>query len=220
MGGFIMLIIDRNKDYYDYLSHIYGVDKKVVYDRRESEQIEDKDIFSMLSHQYRYTYERCKTNSVAPSFLILEYGYVQKLLKVSGVLVKPITAYTGYSFDSFTLECIYTFSNNKHYYNAPISIRECQVNYLWDWRKSIEDRLILTDNYKETITKTYSKEFLNPILSNTSITSIIEPEEIWKEVCNYLSSLNNDKDVSLPMTDKERAETHGFDKHSFRNPIK
>ena len=29
-----MKIIDKKKDYYDYLSGIYGIDDKVVYDRR------------------------------------------------------------------------------------------------------------------------------------------------------------------------------------------
>ena len=31
-----MKIIDRNKDYYDYLQGIYGMDELVVYDRRDS----------------------------------------------------------------------------------------------------------------------------------------------------------------------------------------
>lgn len=31
-----MKIIDRYKDYYDYLSGIYGIDELVIFDRREN----------------------------------------------------------------------------------------------------------------------------------------------------------------------------------------
>jgi hypothetical protein len=58
-------------------------------------------------------------------------------------------------------------------------------------------------------------------LKNTIITRIIDPFVIWKELSNYISSKNNDKDIDIKMTDEERAINHGFDKkYSFRHPIK
>ena len=43
-----MLIIDRNKDFYDHFSHIYGVDNKVVFDRRGSTRINDERLLDYL----------------------------------------------------------------------------------------------------------------------------------------------------------------------------
>jgi hypothetical protein len=39
-----MKIIDRNKDYYDYLSHVYGVDGNIAFDRRGSVLLTDRYI--------------------------------------------------------------------------------------------------------------------------------------------------------------------------------
>jgi len=77
-------------------------------------------------------------------------------------------------------------------------------------QNSFEEAVVIKDN-----------EVKNPILRETKLTSLLDPQEIWVNLDNYLSSLNNDKDVSIPMTEEEKAEVHGFDrKTSFRNPIK
>ena len=34
-----MYIVDKHKDYYDYISHIYGVDKDTAFDRRGSYEL-------------------------------------------------------------------------------------------------------------------------------------------------------------------------------------
>ena len=50
---------------------------------------------------------------------------------------------------------------------------------------------------------------------------MLDPKETWIELQTYFSSLGNDKDIDLHLTDVEKAVNHGFDKKtSFRNPIK
>lgn len=210
-----MLIIDKHKDYYDHYSYIYGVDKKVVYDRRGSNKIKDEDLYKLAPPYYK------NHNTF---YLLLETGFIQRLIEVSSIALVKDSCNVDH-FQSFTLEHIHTFSNYEHYYETPISIHSVNVNYTYDWKRVggkdpwCDRKIILTNNYKETITRGY-KNCNNPILAATSLTKIIDGDMIWKEVQTYLSSLNNDVDCNISMSDKEKAETHGFDKYSFRNPIK
>lgn len=57
----------------------------------------------------------------------------------------------------------------------------------------------------------------NPILNETPITSLITPNEIYLNLCAYLSSLN-EVDFTDSRTYDQKAESAGFDsKTSFRN---
>ena len=49
-----MKIIDNKKDYYDYLSGIYGIDNLIVYDRRGSVPI-SPDCFSLNGAEYYFS---------------------------------------------------------------------------------------------------------------------------------------------------------------------
>ena len=73
-----MYIIDSNKDYYDYVSHIYGLDKKIVFDRRGSIRMESSDLVDLRETRY---YDG-KTQ-----FILLETGMVQYLLKLDNIVV-------------------------------------------------------------------------------------------------------------------------------------
>lgn len=214
-----MLIIDKHVDYYDYLSNIYGCDKRVVLDRRGSIKMSDESIVALIGHISEYTPFYTDSNYY---FFLLEIGYIQYVIKIEDIKFKKSIHLNFDKFISCSMEIFHTFKNNKHYFESPISIRRVEINFTYNWKKS-EARIkyILNNNFKETITKIYDNFIDLPILTGTQITKIIDPQDIWKELQNYISSLNNDKDVSISMTDVERAEVHGFDKvTSFRNPIK
>jgi hypothetical protein len=212
-----MYIIDRNKDYYDYLSHVYGVDKKVVFDRRGSVNLTDEELVNLL--KFNLNEKRPLYWNHRGEFFILEIGYIQYLVYLKDFKTKH------FKYISSKMECKHIFRNNVHYYDKPISIRRVNVEYNWGWdwrnKKPKEEYWVITNNYKETITKVYDDPINLPILKDTQLTQWLDPEEVWKELQNYISSLKNDKDVDLKMSDVEKAEIHGFDKKtSFRNPIK
>jgi hypothetical protein len=74
---------------------------------------------------------------------------------------------------------------------------------------------------EKLVKKRYSQYKQIPaILANTKLTSLLDPFEVWKDIQTYISSIGNDKDISTPMTEKQKVESHGFDENSFRNPIK
>jgi len=212
-----MYIIDRNRDYYDYLSNVYGVDKGIVFDRRGSIRLENNWFsagFSIVLAKYS------RDDSL---YFILEVGTIQYLIKAYDPkwIESPFAQVSHYK-----IELVRKFQDQKHRYEAPISIRRVRLSHWWRWGKNpFENRqqYIQTERYEELILEPhYLAEAVNlPILAETKLTSFIDADEIWKEIMNYISSLNNDIDVSIPMTDVEKAEQHGFDKKtSFRHPIK
>jgi hypothetical protein len=207
-----MYIIDRNTDYYDYLSYVYGVDKKIIYNRRDSERITDQTIIDQISFG---------KHSIRPDkeyFIILEVGFVQYLLRLTHIELEP-TVFAETKLKSYELEIFYVYKDHNHYFDCPLSIREVRVNHRGYWIEY--GSYVTSGNFEVDITKIHEREINNPILAETKITSLIPPDDIWKEIQNYISSLDNDKDVDLKMTDVEKAEIHGFDKKtSFRNPIK
>jgi len=209
-----MYILDKNQDFYDHFSKIYGEDKAVTFDRRGS-VILDGDMIVNQSYQY---YEPRLNDE---KFVLLEIGYTQYLIKLFNFKIKKEA--TIDIVKSYSMELVRKFEDYKHYYDSYISIRGCDVNYHWDWgwKKHNKGRRYKTDeSFKEAISKVY-KEIDLPIFANTKITSLIDAKDIWIEMQTYISSLGNDKDVSLPMSEVEKAEIHGFDKKtSFRNPIK
>ena len=208
----VMYIIDKNKEFYDHFSYIYGIDKCITFDSRGSINLNDENIFNMINYESK--------SSIKESFILLEVGYIQYLIKVFNIKLKSIPLDLVYDkFISFSLEVVWIFHNYKHYYKSPISIRGVYVDYIWRYKK--DRKYILNDNFNEVIVGVYGEAIDLPILANTQLTSLINGEKIWKELQNYISSLDNDLDIEIPMTDVEKAVNHGFDKKtSFRHPIK
>lgn len=208
-----MKIIDKNQDCYDYLSNIYGIDNKVIYDRRGSLIIKNQQnlfesIYPKREYSYLYSYS-------FNTYFILEVGFYQYLFAFKN---PEIHDYTIYTYDSFTI--IHIFNDNKHYFEKPMTICKIKLTnqpYFWKTRK--EERIVI-NSFTENI-DILDFKIENPIIKNTEITKFISIEDIWKNLCNYISSLDNDKNIDIINSDVDKAINHGFDKRwSFRHPIK
>jgi hypothetical protein len=205
-----MYIIDKNKDYYDYFSHIYGIDKKIVYNRRGSKDIYNIK-FAKICYKYHLSYKGIE-------HILLEIGYKQYIFQLSKF--KTIESHQCTIVNDYEIELVKTYSDHKHYFDSPVSLHGVTIKSIWGFKYNENIRYLLDRPYSEAIVRTY-KEINNPILANTKITSFLEALTVWIEIQTYISSLDNDKDVDLNMSDVEKAEIHGFDKKtSFRNPIK
>lgn len=211
-----MFIIDKNTDYYDYVSHVYGVDKKIVFDRRGSIHVSNETIAFNVD---RFYYDN-------QLFFVLEIGYVQYILRTYNIKYKDFG--DSSILVTYDIEIVRVFKDNKHYEESPISIHRFHLPYDWRWRynkkkknKHIPFYYDEKYSFDDVVRYNRSWECINlPILKNTKITSIIDPVTIWNEIQMYISSLHTEKDVSTSITDTERAEIHGFDKKtSFRHPI-
>lgn len=222
-----MLIIDRNKDFYDHFSHIYGIDNKVVFDRRGSHRLTDSKLLEFAKAPSK-RYDLCKER-----YFLLEVGREQFLIEVSDI------QYTGtykegleYSSNGYLQSCsmkvVTHWQEDENLFGKPLTISPVEPS----WRYSFKAEKYLAKlpksfaDLKDILPNQYSKGFLapllstTPILAGTSLTKILDPFELWKTIQMYISSLNTEKCVDIAMTDVAKAETHGFDKQSFRHPIK
>ena len=106
-----MKIIDNKKDYYDYLSGVYGIDNLIVYDRRGSVPI-NPDCISLKGAEY---------------YFILEVGNTHYRFEVERWL------------DEKQPECLHVETTlldtikdvKQRYSTAPICIVTCRAQYWW-----------------------------------------------------------------------------------------
>lgn len=230
-----MKIIDNKKDYYDYLSGIYGIDDMIVFDRRNSKMLNGEGVLQP-------DLEECFTMTRLPGDKPLEYKTIWKLRSVHNrsemakakkfhfnrtLLEGRVFHYVlevGWNQYFFEVErwidsrndqdvCLeYRLINSEYEVknrvsNSPIFIAPCKL--VFDlWSGEVEWERTEVD---------VSKQVVNPILSETYIPKAIPPEEIWKAIYEFLSS-QKEKPIADTRSDVQKLESAGFDKKtSFRN---
>lgn len=204
----------NNKDYYDYLSGIYGIDENVVYDRREFNILEniDSPYFSKIKKEEDKPKQESRIyGKRGPGGKIL-YEYIGKityaLLEVGLFwVVFKIERYLdekGIVNIDWTLEEKIEIEKSLHKGESAMTFFP-DLHIYNHIKRSNEYRVNLKDGIK------------NPILRGSQIASMISPDEVYKGIYSYLSALN-DKDIVDKRTDIQKAEAAGFDKiTSFRN---
>ena len=145
---------------------------------------------------------------------MLEVGNIQYLFKLFNFIYINNKAP---DIEDYDVELVRTFNDNKHYYKSPVSIRGVYIDYFWR-RNNKEFKYTKDDTtFTDIIGKYYEGVIELPILKNSKLTALLNPEEIWQELQNYISSLNNESKVDN-MSDIEKVVSHGFDKKtSFRS---
>ena len=208
-----MYIIDSNKDFYDYVSHIYGVDKNIVFDRRGSQRIEDSSLTALTGVDSRFS---------GPKLIFIEIGEAHYLVKLFNFKFRKDLINIEV-VKSFNIELFHKYPIAPHKFDSYISIHNASM-YPWiDWNWKSGDYIIkevpsLDEIYRQIGGR---EDYIsNPIFVNTSLTKVLDASSVWIEIQTYISSLDNDKDIESNITDKEKVVVHGFDKYSFRHPIK
>lgn len=205
----------NNKDYYDYLTGIYGIDDKVVYDRRK---------YTILSNSDSEFFNQTILEKDAPKKEI-------KTRKWIGRHWKWVTEY-----QATELYCMLEVELKWYFFKVDRFLDET-ANLCLDW-KIITTREIGKDKRVGVAPMTFFKAFEtyswwtdaqldlkvdkadaipNPIIQGTPITSLIPAQEIYDSLYAYISSLN-DVELIDNRTDIEKSESAGFDRRiSFRN---
>lgn len=210
------IINGGKKDYYDYLSGIYGIDEGVVYDRR------DGYVFRKYNHGQHYFLnellgddeKRTERKGIHFKNGKREYGYFQEGHKFYIVIEIGTTHHIflieRYIDDNNTLVLKPTLIEKREQQEkkskAPISVIpiECYSSFTGGF---VIKRFIL------------EQEIVNPIFNSTWVTSWILPYEIYSDVYNYLISIK-EPDIKDNRNDVQKLESKGFDKKSsFRNPV-
>ena len=229
-----MKIIDNKKDYYDYISGIYGIDDLVVYDRRSSVVLNSgKTLLQGLDHYFStkilFTDKPLSEKRYWELKSIVRYREAKAAKNKYSKKWKEGDVYhfvleIGYTHYRFEVERWIEDNKNeyahvenrlidtmkdvqKRYSNVPMCLILCQVQD-WRWTK---------DGLWKELSDIHLHRIENPILTGTFITKIIPPADIWQALYDYLSSLK-DKPFTDTRTDVEELESAGFDKEtSFRN---
>jgi hypothetical protein len=219
-----MKIISKFKDYYDYLSGVYGVDEKLVLDRT--------DFTSMINILPGYS--PCILSVLIADTLYEglyhegNFYWGKDLLKLEYVDVKrnrwlkkdPNFAYITIKGKEMRISLY------------PVENKEC-LNSLHNIPIMIVDNLISKESKYKGLLRTYSRNFNNfydlqrgqevsllpnPILKDIGIQSILDPKTIWIELSAWLGKQVSKNEKQVPIgDDKIRIEAHGFDyKTSFR----
>lgn len=155
-------------------------------------------------------------------FIILEVGFVQYLIRVHSFETEKQIGSPDI-FKSCKMDLVREFHENKHFFPSPISINTVGLDWYFSRKDGWSKRRYKTQGAFSEVVEIYDENYRKhheiklPILKDTQLTSIIDGDVVWKELQNYISSLNNDKSIDLGLTDKEKANIHGFDKKSFRN---
>jgi hypothetical protein len=232
-----MQIIDKNKDFYDFLQFQYGIDKSRTYDRRGSIILtQSKLIKFLLGHNDKlFISDNTKYGSNVKYDIqfILECGNIQYVIKIEDIKA----LYNAESIIEWEGKYILLkeFNEFLHLFDAtPISIFCLEVNRTiiykskrfnkwFNWKKSknwndVKLNDLVNKEKKDNIKKNPDKLLINPILKDSKIPSIIPAEKIMQGLELYFSSLNEDKTINISLTDNDKLINHGFDKRwSFRH---
>ena len=208
-----MKIIDKNKDFYDYLSHIYGIDENIAFDRRGSTILTDdciKKFIEDTKNTIKWFY---------PELLILEIGFVHYIFNTSCLYEEDKTSslnhiYTDGIHFSKNPICLY-FNDSFNFRHDDFKLKGMKAMALPYNELKLNERMIKVWRNND---KPISIEL--PIMDKTFVTSIIKPEEIWRNIYHYLCKINEPIYIDT-RDDVSKAIDHGFDKKtSFRHPVK
>jgi hypothetical protein len=200
-----MRIIDRHRDYYDYLQ---TYDDDVVYDRRGSIIIKNETILEYLS-LYQNFYNK---KDVTCLYLVLRIGYTNWLLKT---IPTKIDYSSTYKVVDYNLELLDSWKDYNHSYEPEFGFVETNFQMLWKEQKHIVEEIKRGFEYRKIFNEEKGK--LKPfILKELKITSLIKPEALYNAYDEYFHHLKDDVDYDT-MTNEEKIISHGFDtKVSFR----
>lgn len=238
-----MKIIDKRKDYYDFLVGKYGVDPKCIYYRNSIDIQAFTDYYIQGYNNLRpIAIELWKIFKKQPLTTPKLYWIGNKPpleddshFDESRFYRMPNESLLHDSKYFAWISSINLIIGKDRYYIEVLRYLDKDDNLYYDmlWEKrelykrisdapiyiDTGDGLTFNDCKHPDLVKDYIKNEIieNPLLKNTFIPSIIMPEEIWISVENYISSLNTEK-TQDNMTNNEKILSHGFDlKTSFRN---
>jgi len=185
-----MKILSQYKDYYDYLIGVYGVDDKIVLDRRNNQQ-------------YKFIGKSIQTGKIYFCNKVVDFVYddgkfyyLDEIIKKYGTPEKKLWYDRN---DNYTV----VYIKGSHFHNdyVRIDIRDTDIN--------IKENCPI-------ILEIYGGDYWNyPKLSDLNFSKVYNPHDAFMMLTEWLSP--KDKDIN-PLTDKEKIITNGFDiVTSFRN---
>lgn len=200
-----MLILSKFRDYYDPVLKQVGVDKTIVYERHTS--IVHINVPFCSCNDFDYKYELDFNRGIgavifcgkAYPFLYTEEG--NQMSYDLDEITEFITSkdFRNQKLDKFNASMKRDYVESHREAKSPVLLVNfdiTQYNYPWH-----NDGLVCA----------------NPPLNLLQFYKIKHPVQTFQELMMYLSGvLGTPEKVGPPMTSKQKVQSHGFDKWSFR----
>lgn len=212
-----MRILDKTKEFYDYIVSQYGIDNQVILDRRNKEE----HYFPDDIHNWVFNYLRNTS-----LHFVLEIGYIQYLFQVDYVegkiqnvnIVKifesacQIIDYQREFWSAHKIKTTYKFKARQDLFS-------CITNFynVEPLHRAIKHKEITIDTLRFDQLSNMSVRKNKVYVNLNPFAKFLDPEEVYQQIYNYLISK---KDIKIEDTrsDVQKLESKGFDKKtSFRN---
>ncbi len=196
-----MKIISKYKDYYDYLTGIYGIDEKLILDRTEfhiTQYRKDNTMITFYICGYR----------IDGLYRGGKFYYGDDLSQFEE---RKKSRWFKWVTDSKSFYSIQTSNSFKGEYSS--LLKEPTFD-----REGLNDKLgcpiLIIDVFgKHQVKDIKVSKF--PILKDYGFQSVLAPDKLYQMLYDFLSKA---KDIPDTQTDKQKIIGKGFDyKHSFRN---
>lgn len=236
-----MQIISSFKDYYDFQSNLYGVDKSIVYNRKMIGTSNNEGVY-YKKEVIHDTWERLSLKEYS--------GYVSDTFRSvgsSGNTTSPFSwlVFCGKPYplvkikDKFELvnenihsSILLNGSRRLIYRERVFTEVGKQTSHLIELSRKvghpvfIVDRTVNLGSVMEIKLKDNFKSFIEckcPNLGEIGFARIYRPEQVYQDLCYFMANtIKESPDTMKPsiLSDKEKILQHGFDiKQSFRHRI-
>lgn len=208
-----MKIIDKNKDFYDYMQGIYFDDSN-TFDRRGSHIITKEMLlepFGNLETEIYYlhiqiNYLNYIIKAVGNDF---SYGCKGQVYSAKDLTFKLVTLWKSYKTENLIKLDFFQVPkyNEKHFESDPVSFLKETKTYQIHSNQCHWNGFDINE-----------KNF--PIFKESGLVKFFDAQEVYFAIDNWFSGqkTKNERTESNNITDKEKIINHGFDTiYSFRN---
>lgn len=222
-----MKIVSKIKDFYDFQVQKWGLDEKVVYVRngQRLSSVEEFRIYVEGDNEKRYYGREALLKEDSDGTIIqnsvwsrrighwvsCDFNYVVVLWVGDNRYIFAVQRYQKYNSDDVASNVwLLGYKGDfKRVSDAPVYVELYRHN---GSMKRFADRDVYHISCNNPI-----KTVENPVLMNSKITKLLNPEEIYLAIYSYISA-RNEKDIKDNRTNNEKIISNGFDtKTSFRN---
>lgn len=214
-----MRVISKTRDFYDTAGYI---DRSVVFLRKEEEEKP-----ATISHPHSYG----RSSEGLLGFCGKFYPYIHRTIEhkhhITGITIDTQHFYY-YSFEDYKKTKFWRAESTRRYYSRKSSEEE-YVNFFSHWNDS--DELFVKFDAPYFKVKTFTSEYdrnhgktglviTNPSLVDMQFGKVMSAFDTFQAINFYLTNqLVKVKDPD-EIEDKYRIAQHGYDKFSFRHPVK
>jgi len=218
-----MKIISKHKDYYDYLVGIYGIDEKMVYNRRTNALEKPlEDIVSTINQSSvtTHTFSICNRIYVIFQFENVFYHTLDEYIELYRILEKK-KLYTGFLWHSWgdieegigkkykELNCA---SEVNKIVRQPVLIQTTYEENSFKYQSILSRKYFYDSNEK---TPSYWRI---PELSKYGFAKWVPADEMYQQIVAFIGWMVDYPEIPNKQTNVEKIQSNGFDvKTSFRH---